>query len=162
VVETFAASNNLAWQDKNKFKAHLAEGLVGNQKIIAVRPTTYYNLVGESVQALKHFYKLDNQDILVVHDELALPFGVMRTRPGGSDAGNNGVKSIIAAIGDSFPRIRVGIANEFLPKTDAADFVLARFTHQETQKLPDIKKHATTLIEAFVDGAFEHTTVELL
>lgn len=161
IIEVFAARNNLAWQDKEKFKAHIAEGIVGNQKVIVMRPTTYYNLVGDAVQVVKHFYKIDNHDILAVHDELALPFGVVRTRPDGSAAGNNGIKSIIAAVGDTFPRIRVGIANPLLAKMDAADFVLGRFSHEEIQKLNDIKKHAATLIEAFVDGAFEHTTIEL-
>lgn len=161
VLDAFAAHNNLTWQDKEKFKAHVAEGVLGGQKVIAMRPTTYYNLTGDAVQAIKHFYKLDNHDILVVHDELALPFGVVRTRPSGSDAGNNGIKSIIAAIGDTFPRIRVGIANPLLAKMDAADFVLSHFSHDEMQKLADIKKHARALIEAFVNGALEHTTVEL-
>lgn len=160
-VDAYAAEHNLAFLEKEKFKAHIAEGVMGDGKIIIAKPTTYYNLVGDSVQMIKQFYKIDDADILVVHDELALPFGTVRTRPDGSAAGNNGVKSIIAAIGDSFPRIRIGIANEFLPRTDAADFVLSRFSHEESQKLPDIKKHAVTLIDAFVDGAFEHTTTNL-
>jgi PTH1 family peptidyl-tRNA hydrolase len=161
VVNLFAVRNNLNWQDKEKFKAHLAEGIIGGEKIIAVRPTTYYNLAGDAVQAIKHFYKIENNDILAVHDELALPFGIVRTRPDGSAAGNNGIKSIIAAIGDDFPRIRIGIANQFLANMDAADFVLGRFTQEEVQKLADIKKHASMLIEAFASGAFEHTTFEL-
>lgn len=161
VVDLFASRHNLTWQDKEKFKAHLAEGIINGQKIILLRPTTYYNLVGDAVQAVKHFYKIENNDILAVHDELALPFGTVRTRPDGSAAGNNGIKSIIAAIGDSFPRIRIGIANDLLPRMDAADFVLGRFSHEENQKLTEIKKHASTLIEAFVDGAFEHTTTDL-
>lgn len=161
VVSLFASRNNLNWQDKEKFKAHIAEGVLGGEKVIAVRPTTYYNLVGDAVQAIKHFYKIENHNILAVHDELALPFGVVRTRPDGSAAGNNGIKSIIAAIGDSFPRVRIGIANQFLPSMDAANFVLGRFSHEEIQKLADIKKHAATLVETFVNDTFEHTTTGL-
>ena len=161
IVEAFADAHNLSWQLKDKFKATTAEGVVNSQKVILVKPHTYYNLSGEAALAVKQFYKIDNADILVVHDELALPFGTLRTRVGGSDAGNNGLKSIIATVGADVARIRIGIANDFTGRQNAADFVLGRFTANESAKMPDIKKHAIALIDAFIASDFAHTTKNL-
>src|SRR5262245_59640375 len=103
-VEAFASVNNMVWQDKTKFKANLAESTLGKQKVLLAKPATFYNDSGQTVLAIKNFYKLKNQDILVIHDDLALPLGTVRVRNAGSDAGNNGIKSIIAAIGSDFAR----------------------------------------------------------
>lgn len=159
VLDSFARAHNLDWQTKDKFKAAIAEGLVGTEKVILLKPTTYYNLSGEAVLAAKQFYKIENSHILVVHDELALSFGTLRTRVGGSDAGNNGLKSIIAHVGPDVARIRVGIATDISAKQDAADFVIGRFSHQERTQFADIQKHALDLIGAFIAGDFNHTTV---
>ena len=86
-----------------------------------------------------------------MHDELALPFGTVRMRQGGSDAGNNGIKSIVATIGADFARIRVGIANDSLATHDAADFVLNRFTPSETEQWPTINHEVMRHITAFAD-----------
>lgn len=158
ILDDFAANHNLTWQKKDKFKAYVAEGLIGDEKILLLKPTTLYNLSGDAVQAVAQFYKIALADMVIVHDELALQFGIIRARIGGSDAGNNGLKSIIAAQGPDFARIRIGIANEYLARSDASDFVLARFTKDEQLKLGDIKKHAVTYIGAFVSGSFDHTT----
>lgn len=160
-VSGFTQEHSLTWQKKDKFKALVAEGTLAGQKAIFALPTTFYNLAGEAVQAIMHFYKIPPSDLLVVHDELALPFGAIRTRRGGSDAGNNGLKSIIAAIGPGFARLRIGIANEQLATQDAADFVLSRFNTQEQSQLEHIKKHAITQIGAFISGSFGHTTVKM-
>lgn len=158
IVDSFADISGLNWQVKDKFKAAIAEGVVAGKKIIVLKPHTYYNLSGEAVLAIKQFYKLENSDILVIHDELALPFGTIRTRIGGSDAGNNGLKSIIATVGADVARIRIGIANDILSRQPAADFVLSRFTADELAALTDIKKHTLDLIGVFIAGDFAHTT----
>jgi PTH1 family peptidyl-tRNA hydrolase len=143
IIDAVANAHGLTWQVKDKFKAAIAEGVIDGQKTILAKPHTYYNLSGEAVLAIKQFYKIENNDVVVIHDELALPFGTLRTRIGGSDAGNNGLKSIIATVGADVARIRIGIANEFTSKQDAADFVLGRFTADEQQQMPDIKKPQT-------------------
>jgi len=158
VVTAFASAHNMDWQPKDKFKADIAETTLGGEKVIVVKPRTYYNLSGDAALAVKQFYKIDNANILVVHDELALPFGTLRTRIGGSDAGNNGLKSIIATVGPDVARVRIGIANDLLERQPAADFVLGRFTADEQSKMPDIKKHALELISVFIAGDFAHTT----
>lgn len=138
------------WQDKPKFKAIISQAIVADEKVILAKPTTYYNLSGEAVRTIKDFYRIALTDILVIHDELALPIGTLRTRLEGSDAGNNGIKSINQHIGTGFARIRIGIANEQVAHQDAADFVLARFTHSEQQKLDELAPHVQQFAEDFI------------
>lgn len=161
-IEAFASAHDAQWQTKDKFKANVAELTLSGQKVLLAKPTTLYNLSGDAVRALKDFYKIDNKDILVVHDELALPFGTIRTRGDGSDAGNNGIKSIIAAIGNEFARIRIGIANEHTPAKDAADFVLERFMAEESEKVEHIQTEVERLIDLFAEhGELPHTSWQL-
>src|SRR5262245_1140092 len=82
VVDELAARANLDWLEKSRLKAALAQGSYHDQPLTLAKPTTYYNLAGEAARAIKDFYKLDNSDILVIHDELDLPFGVIRARVG--------------------------------------------------------------------------------
>lgn len=161
----FACLDTLAleWLDKPRFKAFTAELTTGTQKVLLVKPKTYYNQSGEATGAIKTFYKLANSDILVIHDELALPFGTVRTRLKGSDAGNNGIKSIIAHIGADFARVRVGIANQHTSKTDAADFVLSHFSKDERKELPVIFEQVRQFVAEFVteDTNFRQTSVKI-
>lgn len=160
LIEAFAAAKQVAWHEKAKFKAHIAELHEGDAKVVLVKPTTFMNLSGEAVRALKDFYKIENSDILVIHDELDLPFGTIRTRVGGSSAGNNGIKSISAHIGENYARLRVGIADELLPKMGAHDFVLGRFSHEELTNLRhDFYRTSEAQIAAFIAGNFETTTL---
>jgi PTH1 family peptidyl-tRNA hydrolase len=164
LLDHVAAQLEAGWQEKNKFKGSIAETIIGGEKVILLKPTTYYNLSGEAAKAISDFYKLlVDQDILVLHDELALPFGTLRTRLRGSDAGNNGIKSLIAHLGPNFARIRVGIANEFAVKQDSADFVLSRFTQSEQKSMGDVARHALSFIEDFVhhEKEFSPTSVKI-
>mgnify|MGYP005616336123 FL=1 len=112
-VDEYAKANGFPeWQEKTKFKAYVTEDFVAGKKVILAKPTTLYNLSGESVRALKDFYKLTNKDITIVHDELDLPFGTVKSKQGGGSAGSNGLKSIISHIGVDFQRIRIGIKND--------------------------------------------------
>jgi len=126
------------WQDKPKLKALVSEDFVGGKKVILAKPTTLMNLSGESVRALKDFYKLKNSDIVVIHDELDLPFGEIKQKNSGGSAGHNGLKSLIKHIGEDFNRIRIGIKNDQLDTIDAAAFVLAKFSKNESEKLVEI------------------------
>lgn len=151
LLDHVAEQLGAVWQDKPKFKGFIAEAMVGDEKAILLKPTTYYNLSGEAAGAVVNFYTLSPaEDVLALHDELALPFGTLRTRLDGSDAGNNGIKSLIAHIGPAFARVRVGIANEHTGQQDAADFVLGRFTAAEQGQLGDIAAHVLQFIEDFV------------
>lgn len=142
-VDTYRQQHDFpAWQEKSKFKALVSEDFVAGQKIILAKPTTFMNLSGESVRALRDFYKVPNEDIVVIHDELDLPFSAIKEKQGGGSAGNNGLKSIISHIGEDFRRIRIGIKNDQLEQMDAANFVLAKFSAEEKKQLDTIIKTA--------------------
>jgi len=143
VVDMLQKEHNFpTWKDQKKFKAFVTEEYVGGKKIILAKPTTFMNASGEAVRALKDFYKLTNKDIVVVHDELDLPFESVKLKIGGGSAGNNGLKSLITHIGEDFTRVRIGIKNDLLDKMDAADFVLAKFSKVEQKKLIQIVRVA--------------------
>lgn len=156
-VDAFAKEQGAQWQHKSKFKALVAE--LPDKSALLVKPTTYYNLVGESVRALADFYKILPEDILIIHDELDLPFGTIRTREKGSGAGNNGIKSLNAHLGHTTKRLRIGTKNELTEHMDAADFVLSKFTPDEKLKLPEIIKNAHQIIDGFLSDSFELKTL---
>lgn len=157
-VTQYAAEQGATFQLKDKFKSQIAEFTAGGERVILCLPMTYYNLSGEAVRAISDFYKIPVDDTLIVHDELALPFGTVRTRIGGSDAGNNGVKSVNAHMGSDTARIRIGIANELRTVNPDVDIVLGKFSAEESQKLAEIQKHIDADIDAFISGNFEATT----
>lgn len=154
---------NATFTEKPKFHALIAETTIDGEKVLLVRPTTFYNDTGSSLRTLVDFYKLDpSNDVLVLHDELALPFGTIRVRHSGSDAGNNGIKSLNTHIGQDYCRIRIGVATDLRAQMGDSDFVLGRFSADEESKLAaDIIPHAQTLIKQFVTGDLEHTSHSL-
>ncbi len=144
---------------KDKFKAEVAELTIAGHKVLFARPQTFYNQVGESYRAICDFYKLEPEDTLVIHDELSLPFGTVRVREGGSDAGNNGVKSVNQHGGTESMRIRVGVANEDRQLIGDTDFVLGRLKADEAQRLrTDIMPTLHSLIEQFAAGNLSVTS----
>lgn len=154
-LDYYAHKNNLVFQTKPKFDAEIAEINKEGEKILFVKPMTYYNETGRAARALTDFYKVTPADILVIHDDLALPFGTLRTREKGSDAGNNGIKSLNAHLGENYVRIRVGVRNDLTDKIGAHDFVLARFTSEESEKLAhDILPKTSELVDDFITGSY--------
>ena len=125
---------------------------MGETRVILCKPTTFMNNSGEAAQTVQHFYRVYNQQTLAVYDELAISFGQLRTRLGGSDAGHNGVKSLIQHIGDDFGRLRIGVGSQVSEKADAADFVLGKFSKKEQESLPLILREANALATEFVFG----------
>lgn len=158
-LDYYAREKDTSFLSKPKFDAEIAELSIDDEKVLLVKPTTYYNETGRAARALADFYKLEPQDILVIHDELALPFGTLRTREKGSSAGNNGIKSLNAHLGENYARIRVGIWNEITDKQGAMDFVLTRFSADESDKLKtDILPKICELIDDFVAGDHSSTS----
>lgn len=151
-VEAFARAVELPeWVSKKDLKCHHTSGTVGSTRVIVIKPTTFMNLSGEAVRATADFYKIANDSIVVVHDELDIPFGQIRTRVGGTDAGNNGIKSIIQHMGEDFGRIRIGI--KAITPMDSKDFVLAKFDTKEQKQLPHLIKETTAILTEFVYGS---------
>lgn len=134
--------------NRTKFKGIYGEGFIGGQKVILLKPTTYMNLSGESIRDVIKFYKLDNEEIIVVYDDISLGVGKMRIRPKGSAGGHNGIKSIIANLGsDTFPRVKVGVGQ---PKNDLVSHVLGKFTKEENQLLAKTIPAAAEAIEIII------------
>ncbi|MEK7561279.1 MAG: aminoacyl-tRNA hydrolase, partial [Patescibacteria group bacterium] len=132
VLDYFAKKNDFpAWMAKKDLKCELTIANLGENRVILCKPTTFMNLSGEAAQAVQHFYRVYNPQTLAVYDELAIPLGQLRTRLGGTDAGHNGVKSLIQHLDDDFGRLRIGVGTEISKKADASDFVLGEFTKEE-------------------------------
>lgn len=166
VMDAFIKAADLPdWVEKKDLKCLHTNGNVGNTRVIAIKPTTFMNLSGEAVQATASFYKIPNDSIVVVHDELDIPFGQIRTRVGGADAGNNGIKSVIQYIGESagqqIGRVRIGI--KATTSMESADFVLAKFSPKEQKQLPNLIKEATAILTEYVySGQLLHETRKFL
>lgn len=159
LLDTFAREQDATFQEKSKFFAHIAELTANGDKILLVKPTTYYNETGQSARALVDFYKLNPAtDVLVVHDDLALPLGTLRTRQKGSDAGNNGIKSLNAHLGPDYARLRIGIYNDLRERIDDADFVLSRFSKDEAAEMGALYEKAFVFIDSFLDDTFTVTS----
>lgn len=158
MLDMLAEEVNATFQDKSKFKAMIAETTVEGEKVLLAKPTTYYNLSGEAMRLIADFYKIAASDILVIHDELALPLATLRTRTGGSDAGNNGIKSINEHGGAQSGRIRIGIWSELRDRMDDVTFVLGKFTSDERATLQSLQPTIVTLVRAFIKDSFAPTT----
>jgi PTH1 family peptidyl-tRNA hydrolase len=152
-VDHFASTNEFpAWIAKKDLKCHLASHTLGDTRVILIKPTTFMNLSGEAVQATAAFYKIDPEKIVVVHDELDIPFGQIRTRIGGSSAGHNGVKSVTQQMGEQYGRVRIGVGPKDHPEQDSADFVLARFAKEQEAQLPDLLRESSAILSEYVYG----------
>jgi PTH1 family peptidyl-tRNA hydrolase len=159
-VDRFVADSDFpAWVDKRDLKCHLTSTQLGDSKVIAIKPTTLMNLSGEAVQAVVHFYKINPDYIVVVHDELDIPFGQIRTRVGGSAAGHNGIKSITNVIGEQYGRVRIGIGPKVHEQQDSADFVLARFSAEQEAQMKNLTREASAILSEYCySGQLPHET----
>lgn len=130
---------------RRRFRSELGEGLLAGEKVVLVKPQTFMNLSGGAVREVANWYHSPKENMLVVLDDLDLPFGSLRLRASGSAGGHNGLSSIIEQIGThQIPRLKVGIGRGRLPATA---HVLARFSPDEQRELPDIVSRATDAVE---------------
>lgn len=128
---------------EKKFKAEVASGTFGAEKIILAKPQTFMNESGQAVKSLKTFYKIKPKEIIVIQDDLDLPIGKIRISTESSSAGHKGIDSIIQNLkSKTFIRIRVGISNELKEIMPADKFVLQKFSEEDEEmlegKIPDI------------------------
>lgn len=136
VLERLAAQLGWTWHDEPRFFGRTAEGLIGGRKVHFLLPFTFMNESGRAVRVLAHTYKALAPDVLVVHDDIAIPFGTLRYRIKGSPGGHNGLKSIEACLGSpNYPRLKLGIGDE--RDGDLVDHVLSPFTEEEQKELPE-------------------------
>lgn len=163
VLDALAQAKNSPWKQHAKFKALTAEFQESDEKVLLVKPLSYYNETGSVARAIIDFYKLHPEtDFLAIHDDLALPFGTIRIREKGSDAGNNGIRSLNAHLGPHYWRIRIGIWNDLRNQIDDADFVLSAFTKAEAERLPKIINDTVLpLCTRFLEGSLESSSHNL-
>ncbi|RKH37025.1 aminoacyl-tRNA hydrolase [Corallococcus sicarius] len=141
---------------QDKFQARVGQGTLGGERILFVEPQTFMNLSGRAVAEAARFYKVDVQDVLVIHDELDLPFGRLQLKAGGGAGGHNGLKSLVSSLGeDAFIRVRVGIGKPEGPnaKERVAGYVLSNFDDGERRQLDELIARAADMTESWLrDG----------
>ncbi|MDM0578208.1 aminoacyl-tRNA hydrolase [Clostridium perfringens] len=122
--------------NREKFKGICGEGFIENKKVILLKPLTYMNLSGESIRELANFYKLEDDEIIVVYDDISLDIGRLRIREKGSAGRHNGIKSIIQNLGgDKFPRVKVGVGQ---PKDNLVNHVLGKFSKEDREHIEKV------------------------
>lgn len=149
-VKYLADRHGLSFGEKQS-KARIASGTIRGQRVVLAKPFTFMNGSGEAVAPLVRWHKLDPQrELLVVYDDLDLPFGTLRIRTNGSAGGQNGMKSIIQQLGtQEFPRLRVGIGRP--PQGwDPRDYVLGNWSREQTEQLPELYARVADAVELFV------------
>lgn len=156
-VDKLAQEENFRFS-KLRFKAWTATWEVGGQKVLVMKPQTYMNLSGESVGEAARFYKIPPEHVLVISDDIDLPAGRLRIRPGGSAGGHNGLKNIIQHLGtDQFPRIKVGVGSPRPGEHDMVDWVMGKPMGEDRTAVEDALDRAgeaaKTLITEGIDRA---------
>ena len=152
VIDTLADMAGISVIEK-KHKAIIGKGVIDGQKVILVKPQTYMNLSGESVREVIDYYKVDEEEeLIVISDDISLDVGMIRVRKKGSAGGHNGLKNIIQHLGhDTFMRIKMGVGEK--PKGyDLADYVLGHFTQDERKTMDEAAKSATEAIRMMMAG----------
>lgn len=146
VIDVLSKEYNIP-VNREKFRGEYGEGHINNNKVILLKPSTYMNLSGESIIQFVNFYKIPNDNIIIIYDDISLEVGKLRIREKGSAGGHNGIKSIISHLSsDEFPRIKVGVGS---PKNDLINHVLGRFNSDEAkimEKVFDVSAEAVSYI----------------
>jgi peptidyl-tRNA hydrolase, PTH1 family len=134
---------------RKRFRSEVVEGHLAGQKLVLVKPQTYMNLSGHAVREVLNWYHAPTDDLLIVYDDLDLPFGALRLRAAGSGGGHNGIRSVIEQLGtQAVPRLRVGIGRTGSP---AVRQVLSRFAPDEARELPAIVQRAADAVACWVE-----------
>ena len=138
---------------RDKFKGRWAKTRLGGDDVLLLKPHTYMNLSGESVQPAMRFFKIELSELIVVHDELDLPWRDVRVKLGGGAAGHKGLKSIIQHCGGpDFGRIRIGIGRP--PRGSVESWVLSDLDKSESAELPDVLDEATRALRSVIEDGF--------
>lgn len=147
VLDALAKASNLVFEEKRY--GEVAEMRLKNKQLLLLKPSTYMNLSGNAVRYWISQKKIDIDNVLIIVDDLAIPFGEIRLKPSGSEAGHNGLKSITECLGTQrYPRLRFGIGSDF-PKGGQIDYVLGSFSDQELLTIDQRITQAVEAIKAF-------------
>lgn len=142
--------------NRSRFKALTATATIGGEKVLLLKPQTFMNASGLSVEPAASFYKVPPERILVVFDDISLPVGRIRIRKDGSAGGHNGLKSINTALGSqNYPRIKVGVGEKPHPDYDLVDWVLGKFSAKEEKDLAPALEHAADAVVEIIRNGTE-------
>jgi PTH1 family peptidyl-tRNA hydrolase len=149
VLDRFSAEAGIPMPRKG-FSALYGEGVFKGERLILLKPQTFMNVSGRSVAAALNFYKLSVSDLIVIHDDLDIPFGRVKLKEEGGHAGHNGLRSIMQELGNGgFCRVRIGIGRPL--HGDAADYVLTNFSGDEMKGLPYIIDGVVDILRLLIE-----------
>lgn len=152
-LDNYAKSKNIEINN-NKFNGLLTEFVDKNEKIILLKPQTFMNLSGESVRKVMDYYKIEDKDLLIISDDLDLPFGNFRLKAKGSCGGHNGLRNIEQNLKTQYyKRLKIGISNN--KEIDTMDYVLGKFSKKEKEILKQIVPTINSILDDFIDTNFE-------
>lgn len=159
IADELASQSKASWSTLRH--AFYAEFKQRGHRISVIKPTTYMNLSGKAVNYWMKELKTPIENVLVIVDDLAIPFGSIRIKPKGSAAGHNGLRSIEASLGGQhYPRLRFGISDNYA-KGRQVDYVLGPFDDDEQRELPALIEHAVKMVHSFVNIGIELTMTNL-
>lgn len=154
VLDAFAKASNIVFEDKRY--GFVAETTLKGRKIILLKPTTFMNLSGNAVRYWLNKENIDQRRLLVISDDVALPLGEFRLKGSGSNGGHNGLGHIQQLIGQNYPRLRMGIGNEY-PRGGQVDWVLGHYDEDDMQVLQPAIDTAVEIIKSFVLAGIDIT-----
>lgn len=142
----------------HKFKSLVGEAVIGDKRVLVMKPETFMNNSGEAIEQARSFYKLPIENVLVIYDDISLEPGHIRIRRKGSAGGHNGIKSVIALCGsEEFPRIKLGVGKKPHPEYDLVDWVLGKFNEEQQKafdsRLDDVCTAAEFIVKGEIDKA---------
>ena len=155
ILDALAEASNISFSTERY--GDIAHMRLKNKQLVLLKPSTYMNLSGNAVRYWKDKENIDINNILVCVDDIALPFGAIRLKPSGSDAGHNGLKNIAAMLGtDAYPRLRFGIGDNY-PRGCQIDYVLGKFTDEEEAAIGPRLETAVEAIKEFVLAGIQNS-----
>ena len=144
-IDAYASKHGLAWKGAPDFESVVArEELVAVRTLWFVKPQTYMNESGRAIAAFARYHRIAPEEVAAVYDDLTIDLGLVKVSVSGSDAGHNGVASLLEHLGTGFARLRLGVGPKMPPEMDLKDFVLARFTQEQ---LNLIQQKTTTYVQ---------------
>jgi PTH1 family peptidyl-tRNA hydrolase len=159
-VDLLARRHGAEFRDYRKYSGEAARINISGQDLVLLKPTTYMNRSGLAVRQLCDFYKVAAEDVLVAHDELDLPVGTVRLKSGGGHGGHNGLRDIIAHIGETFWRLRLGVGHPG-NKTEVIDYVLTRAPRAEEDLIFDGVNLAADCMPLLIEQGAERAMTKL-
>lgn len=144
-------SGNFVFNYESKFKGEIAKTNFAGESVVFLKPHTYMNLSGESVIAVMNFYKIQKEDLLIIHDDIDMPVGKIRFRAKGSDGGQKGIRSIIQMLGgaNDFDRLKIGIGPQMNLSAEA--YVLQNFSEEQMKEMKNVLKTVQDAVEVYLN-----------